>query len=257
MKLQENLIRLRKQKGLSQEELAYQLGISRQSVSKWESGTSVPELERLVEISELYGVSLDELVKGENSVVQGMVITDEQLQRVIRKTREYEYKSRLKIGNLPLVHINFGYGKKVAKGIIAIGNIAIGVLSLGGLSLGVLSLGGIGMGLLSIGGLAIGGLCFGGLGIGYMAVGGLAIGIYACGGLAIGQTLAIGGKAIGHIAIGASATGKYCLEGSNISGREILLFLRTIPESLPNWLFNALTSSSFSIMKIKGAVTSK
>ena len=77
MKLQENLIRLRKQKGLSQEELAYQLGISRQSVSKWESGTSVPELERLVEISELYGVSLDELVKGENSVVQGMVITDE------------------------------------------------------------------------------------------------------------------------------------------------------------------------------------
>lgn len=247
MKLQENLIRLRKQKGLSQEELAYQLGISRQSVSKWESGTSVPELERLVEISELYGVSLDELVKGENSVVQGMVITDEQLHRVIRKTREYEYKSRLKIGNLPLVHINFGYGKKVAKGIIAIGNIAIGVLSLGGLSLGVLSLGGIGMGLLSIGGLAIGGLCFGGL----------AIGIYACGGLAIGQTLAIGGKAIGHIAIGASATGKYCLEGSNISGREILLFLRTIPESLPNWLFNALTSSSFSIMKIKGAVTSK
>ena len=231
MKLQENLIRLRKQKGLSQEELAYQLGISRQSVSKWESGTSVPELERLVEISELYGVSLDELVKGENSVVQGMVITDEQLHRVIRKTREYEYKSRLKIGNLPLVHINFGYGKKVAKGIIAIG--------------------GIGMGLLSIGGLAIGGLCFGGLGIGYMAVGGLALGIYACGGLAIGQTLAIGGKAIGHIAIGASATGKYCLEGSNISGREILLFLRTIPESLPNWLFNALTSSSFSIMKIK------
>lgn len=180
-----------------------------------------------------------------------MVITDEQLHRVIRKTREYEYKSRLKIGNLPLVHINLGYGKKVAKGIIAIGNIAIGVLSLGGLSLGVLSLGGIGMGLLSIGGLAIGGLCFGGLGIGYMAVGGLALGIYACGGLAIGQTLAIGGKAIGHIAIGASATGKYCLEGSNISGREILLFLRTIPESLPNWLFNALTSSSLSIMKIK------
>ena len=116
MKLQENLIRLRKQKGLSQEELAYQLGISRQSVSKWESGTSVPELERLVEISELYGVSLDELVKGENSVVQGMVITDEQLHRVIRKTREYEYKSRLKIGNLPLVHINLGYGKKLPKG---------------------------------------------------------------------------------------------------------------------------------------------
>lgn len=38
MKLQDNLIQLRKQKGCSQEELAYQLGVSRQSVSKWESG---------------------------------------------------------------------------------------------------------------------------------------------------------------------------------------------------------------------------
>ena len=112
MMLQENLIRLRKQKGYSQEELAYQLGVSRQSVSKWESGSSIPELDRLVEISELYGVTLDELVKGESSIAQGMIVTDEQLHRVIRKSKEFEYKSHLKIGNLPLVHIHLGYGKR-------------------------------------------------------------------------------------------------------------------------------------------------
>ncbi len=115
MMLQENLIRLRKQKGYSQEELAYQLGVSRQSVSKWESGSSIPELDRLVEISELYGVTLDELVKGESSIAQGMIVTDEQLHRVIRKSKEFEYKSHLKIGNLPLVHIHLGYGKKLPK----------------------------------------------------------------------------------------------------------------------------------------------
>jgi len=50
---------------LSQEELADLLGVSRQSVSKWETGASVPELDKLVKLGEIFGVSLDELVKGE------------------------------------------------------------------------------------------------------------------------------------------------------------------------------------------------
>ena len=70
MKLYENLSSLRKQKGYSQEEFAYLLGVSRQSVSKWESGASIPELERLVEIANIFEVSLDELVKGEKAVIQ-------------------------------------------------------------------------------------------------------------------------------------------------------------------------------------------
>ena len=45
----DNLNKYRKQKGLSQEELAFRLGVSRQSVSKWESGQSTPELERIIE----------------------------------------------------------------------------------------------------------------------------------------------------------------------------------------------------------------
>ena len=56
----DNLNKYRKQKGLSQEELAFRLGVSRQSVSKWESGQSTPELERIIEIADLFGISLDE-----------------------------------------------------------------------------------------------------------------------------------------------------------------------------------------------------
>lgn len=251
MNLQDNLIRLRKQKGYSQEELAYQLGVSKQSVSKWESGSSVPELERLVEISELYAVSLDELVKGEDSVAQGMIITDEQLHRVMRKSKEFEYVSRIKIGNIPLVHINFGYGKKVAKGIIALGNISIGIVSIGGVAVGLLSLGGLAIGGIVFAGIAAGLLVFGGLALGYIAVGGIAIGIYACGGLAMATHIAIGGKAIGHIAIGASCTGDYCLQDTNITSQELATFIASIPESLPQWFLDIFANVHFSIMKIK------
>ncbi|WP_296690725.1 helix-turn-helix domain-containing protein [Ruminococcus sp.] len=56
------LYELRKQKGFSQEELANRLNVSRQTVSKWEVGDSTPDMEKLIAISELFGISLDELV---------------------------------------------------------------------------------------------------------------------------------------------------------------------------------------------------
>ena len=65
MEFNNKLYELRKQKGLSQEELANRLNVSRQTVSKWEVGESTPDMEKLVAISDLFGVSLDELVKGE------------------------------------------------------------------------------------------------------------------------------------------------------------------------------------------------
>ncbi len=64
MTLGENLVRLRAQKNWSQGDLADALDVSRQSVSKWETGASVPELEKLMKLSELFGVTLDELVRG-------------------------------------------------------------------------------------------------------------------------------------------------------------------------------------------------
>lgn len=61
----DKLIQLRKKSGWSQEELAEQLGVSRQSVSKWEGGQSVPDLDRLLSLSRLFGVSVDYLLKDE------------------------------------------------------------------------------------------------------------------------------------------------------------------------------------------------
>ncbi len=62
MKLCERILRLRTERGMSQEELAAYLDVSRQSVSKWETGTSVPELDKLMKLRELFGVTLDDLV---------------------------------------------------------------------------------------------------------------------------------------------------------------------------------------------------
>lgn len=64
MTLGERLAHLRLQAGMSQEVLAETIGVSRQSVSKWETDASVPDLERLVTLSALFDVSLDDLVRG-------------------------------------------------------------------------------------------------------------------------------------------------------------------------------------------------
>lgn len=63
MNLSNKILKLRKQNNLSQEQLAEILGISRQSISKWESGQSIPELDKIVQISEIFGVSTDYLLK--------------------------------------------------------------------------------------------------------------------------------------------------------------------------------------------------
>ena len=62
MEFHNKLYNLRKQKGLSQEELANRLNVSRQTISKWEVGDSTPDMEKLIAISDMFGISLDELV---------------------------------------------------------------------------------------------------------------------------------------------------------------------------------------------------
>ena len=63
MNFNEKLIDLRKTKGMSQEELGAELKVSRQTISKWESGQSYPDFQRLVLLSDYFGLTLDELVK--------------------------------------------------------------------------------------------------------------------------------------------------------------------------------------------------
>ncbi len=64
MTLGERLQELRKSRGISQEQLAEQAGVSRQAVSKWELGESAPELDKVVALSEFFGVTTDYLLKG-------------------------------------------------------------------------------------------------------------------------------------------------------------------------------------------------
>lgn len=59
----DKLILLRKKAGWSQEELAEQMNVTRQSVSKWEGAQSIPDLEKIIKLSQLFGVSTDYLLK--------------------------------------------------------------------------------------------------------------------------------------------------------------------------------------------------
>lgn len=63
MEFSEKLITLRKGRDLTQEQLAEQLNVSRQSISKWESGQVIPEVEKIVELSKVFNVTLDYLLK--------------------------------------------------------------------------------------------------------------------------------------------------------------------------------------------------
>lgn len=63
MILADKIIALRKKEGWSQEELAHQLEVSRQAVSKWESGASVPDLDKILKLSQIFGVSTDYLLQ--------------------------------------------------------------------------------------------------------------------------------------------------------------------------------------------------
>ena len=88
--LSEKIINLRKSRGWSQEELAERLDVSRQSVSKWESGISNPELDKIVAMSTLFGVSTDYLLKdashSENETAEAFADTDgEEVTQIIEE----------------------------------------------------------------------------------------------------------------------------------------------------------------------------
>ena len=70
MTLGERIYNLRTEKEMSQGDLADALEVSRQSISKWETNGSVPELDKLIKLSEIFDVSLDELITGKEKVEQ-------------------------------------------------------------------------------------------------------------------------------------------------------------------------------------------
>ena len=67
IKIGEFLQELRKEKGLTQEQLAEKVGVARRTVSRWETGSNMPDLDILMELSDLYSVDLREILNGERA----------------------------------------------------------------------------------------------------------------------------------------------------------------------------------------------
>lgn len=237
----EKLLELRRREGLSQEQLADRLGVTRQSVSKWESGAAVPELAKLVALSDLFSVSVDYLVKDrleepERPAPEAPPSTarlEEQVEEISRYFRGYAYDSKTKVFGLPLVSIRFRfYGRPmrsqdVARGIFAAGNIAVGIFSFGMINAGIFSLGLISAGLLSVGCLAFGLAALGPVAFGLMAFGPVALGLWYAGGVAaLGGKIAVGVAAVGETAVGYDASGIHMLLwGDGLTQAEVEAFL--------------------------------
>lgn len=257
MKFCDKLITLRAKAGLSQEGLANRLGVSRQAVSKWEAGATMPELAKIIAIADLFDTTTDYLLRDE--ITEEATIAGKDYAAVathladisgyVKRQQPYEYKSEATAFGLPLVHVHLSRGRgkpAVAKGIIAIGDVAMGVLSVGGIALGLAAFGGVSLGLLlAIGGMAAGTLVFGGFGIGVFVMGGLAIGVYSFGGCAVAMRLAVGGAAISnHAAIGGAAQAPHALLAEEAAKADIIRFISAHCPEAGEWLMRILTASA-------------
>ncbi len=212
MTLGEKLATYRKQNNYTQEQLAELLGVSRQSVSKWESDLAYPETEKLIKLSELYECSLDYLIKDKQpEAVSAQTVSFD------FRNFHYEKKSERMVRGVPLWHVNIGFGR-TAKGIFALGFAAKGIFSCGLFSMGLFSCGVLSLGLLAFGSLAAGLLVFGAIAAGLVAFGGVSVGYIAFGGLAVG-VLSVGGASVGLVAAGGAAAGQYLAIGDSATAQ--------------------------------------
>ena len=107
MEFHNKLYHLRKQKGLSQEELANRLNVSRQTISKWDVGDSTTDMEKLIAISDMFQISLDELVMDKVQTQTGETpskaeIVNELKEKVLTDENKKKAKKVLKIAAIIL-----------------------------------------------------------------------------------------------------------------------------------------------------------
>ncbi len=93
IKIGKFLQELRKEKSMTQEQLAEKLGVARRTVSRWETGNNLPDLDILVELSDLYSVDLREIISGERKSER----MDQELKETVLQVADYssEEKSRM------------------------------------------------------------------------------------------------------------------------------------------------------------------
>ena len=221
----EKIAKLRKEYNYTQEQLAQLLGVSRQSISKYESDMAYPETEKLIRLGEIFDCSLDYLLKdtietkhsncgdnlqsnmGEFCEQNTEAVVERVVREAVHNIRNFDKRSKRMIGGLPLWHV--GKNAKgiiavgiTARGVLSIGLFSMGIISFGVVSLGILAIGAFVLGLLALGSIAVGGIVCGGVCAGVLALGGLAAGDFAFGGLAVGDYFAYGDIARGMHAVG-------------------------------------------------------
>ena len=252
MTLGEKLSRLRKEYNYTQEQLADVLGVSRQSISKWESDIAYPETDKLVKMGKLFECSMDYLLNEDISEKKGLQPTEKESFWDKLKLQIHERKSEKMIFGMPLYHIGrnahgfFAIGLKargvVSFGLMSQGVFSFGLLSLGGVSIGLLSFGLISAGIFSAGLLAVGSIALGlfasgAISVGLISFGALSVGYFSSGALAIGKYIAVGDHAHAMIAIGQTvADGNVYSHIGDLTTADIPKVVEWLDGNIPAWL---------------------
>ena len=252
MTLGEKLSKLRKEYNYTQEQLAEIIGVSRQSISKWESDIAYPETEKLIELGKLFECSMDYLLKEDITEKQGLQPTEKESIWTGFKKQFREHKSKKMIFGMPLYHIGknahgfFAIGLKargvfsfglISRGIISVGLLSLGVVSFGLLSLGLISAGIFSAGLLAVGSIALGLFASGAISVGLISFGALSVGYFSSGALAIGKYIAVGDHAHAMIAIGQTvADGNVYSHIGDLTTADIPKVVEWLDGNIPAWL---------------------
>ncbi|MGN1163753.1 MAG: helix-turn-helix domain-containing protein [Candidatus Ornithospirochaeta sp.] len=209
----------RKKKGMTQEDLAAAIGVSRQAISKWEGDISLPDTDNLMRLSLSLSSSLDYILSGKVEEKEEMKEENEEkteeipLGRMRLKMKMKEKHSEKTLCGLPLWSI----GVK-AKGFFALGFKSEGVFSLGFSSKGVFSLGCFSLGGVSIGMASLGLLSLGTFSLGLFSIGAISIALVAGIGSISIAPLSLGALSFGEVSVGAFSRGRYFSYGDNAKG---------------------------------------
>lgn len=250
MTLGEKIAKQRKELNYTQEQLADILGVSRQSISKWESDVAYPETDKLIKMGKLFDCSMDYLLNEEITEKQSVNAKKPFWSKF--KKLFHERKSKKTVFGMPLFHIGrnahgfFAIGIKArgvfsiglkSRGIFSLGLLSLGVVSIGALSLALISVGIFSLGLLAVGSVALGLFSAGAISVGIVSFGALSIGCFSSGALAIGKYVAVGEHAHGLIAIGESvAKGKAYSHVGTLSSADMTFVVNWIDSNVPSWL---------------------
>lgn len=251
MTLGEKISKLRKEYNYTQEQLAEILGVTRQSISKWESDVAYPETDKLIKIGKLFECSMDYLLNDDVTEKQGLNSQKESFWDSFKK-QFHERKSEKMVFGMPLYHIGknahgfFAIGFKasgvfsfglMSRGIVSFGLLSLGVISLGVLSLGLISAGVFSLGLLAVGAIALGLFAAGAISVGLISFGALSVGCFSTGALAVGKYAAVGDHAHGMIAIGKSlAEGSIYSHIGDLTTADIPMVVEWLDANIPSWL---------------------